>query len=184
MNIRNVIEDFVAKRQERDQIEIRRKEIDEELAELTATLVGWIEMNPVATLESLAGFRLSKGTRRSADIVDYRALEEWALTEGDEYVKERWGLLNQAYKMKDVRSEVFTSQPNRRLLTVLLKHYAHLAETTGRDMNDLLPPGLKQRATTYIIMRRPSKKAQKRAELEDAGAGLVKMAREGAEKYG
>jgi hypothetical protein len=179
MNLKAVVENYVSARLKLDQIMIDKKEAEAEIAELTEEIVGFMEMNPIASLESTNGYKLSKGTKRSSDIVDWSALKEWADVEGDDYIRERWGLLQQNHKMSGVKHGIFTEQPNRRLMTVLLQHYANLAEQTGRDMNDLLPPGLKQRTTTYLIMRRPTKKDKDEA-LQGVGDTLLDMARRGA----
>jgi hypothetical protein len=183
MNLKSTVELYVLTRLKLDQIMVEKKEAEAEIAELTEEIVGFMEMNPIASLESEDGYKLSKGTRRSSDIVDWSALKEWAEVEGDDYIRDRWGLLQQAHKMKDVKQGVFTEQPNRRLMTVLLQHYANLAESTGRDMNDLLPPGLKQRTTTYLIMRKPTKK-DKEEELKGIGDTLLDMAKRGAMENG
>ncbi len=183
MNLKGAIETYDKVRNELDAVLLHKKELEEEVAEVSAFLIGYMEQNPVGSLESKSGSKISRGTRRSADIVDYTALEEWALTEGDDFVKGIWGQLQTTYKMKDVKPDVFSLQPNRRLLTVLIKHYAFLAEHRGVPMNDLLPPGLKQRATEYLILRRPAKKSA-RDEIQQAAINIVEMAKQGALEHG
>lgn len=186
--LRGAVEGYVAARQELDRLKLRIKELTNdnktgEVDKLENIIIGFIEMNPVSSLESKAGYKLGKGTRRSSDITDWSELREWANVEGDDYIRERWGILQNSYKMKDVKQGVFIDQPNKRLLNIMLKYYAILAEQTGRDINDLLPPGLGQKTTTYIIMRKPTKK-DKEEELQGVGDTLLDMAKRGVIENG
>lgn len=179
MDINPKIEQYVFARQALDDVMAEKKRLQTEVDELGAELVGYIDMHPeLDRLAAETGHKLGKAVTRSADIVDYRALEEWALVEGDAYVAENWWLFQASYKMHDIKQEVFTLQPNRRLLTILTKHFSKLAEARGVDINDLLPPGLKQKATEYIKLYQPSSKKQEAANL--VGESLMEMAKRGA----
>lgn len=170
------VEAYVQLRVELDQLMIVKKTLEADLTTLTEELIGYMEQNPIGSLESEEGFTLHKGVRRSPDITDWNEIRQWADVEGDDFILDHWDELQAAYPMKDVQPGCFIEQPNRRLLGVVLKHYADVAKAEGKDMNDLLPPGLGQKATEYLIMRKPSKKRE-RKKTEDS---ILEMAKRGA----
>ncbi len=179
MNNQSLIERYKSLRERLDAALIEKKMLEKEVEEVSEEIIGQMEMTSVSSYKTNSGHGVSKGVRRSAQITDYRALEDWALTIGNEEIKEIWGLLQVNYKLEGVKPEVFTMQPQRKLLNIMLKHYAAFAGATGRDLNDLLPPGLKQHATEYLILRKPTKKQESEEFLSNAES-ILDLAKRGA----
>ncbi len=173
------IERFVKFRQDLDVTLGEKKRLEKEVNEVSEEIIGQMEGAGVKAYKSQAGYGISKGVRRSAQIDSYRELEAWAEATGNDEIREIWGLLQQDYKLDKVEPSFFTMQPQRKLLNIMLKYYAFFASQTGRDINDVLPPGLKQKATEYLILRKPSKKADKEEFLNTADS-IIDLARKGA----
>ncbi len=176
-DIKQTIEDYVGLRAELDTLTEAMKEAKAKIDEVTAEIIGHMDMNSIATLESKDGYKISRSIRRSPDIDDAQALEDWAMSGGNEYIDGRWTLLQQQHSMKGVRQGIFIQQPNRRLCKVMLDHYALLAETTGRDINDLLPPGLQMKGTEFLTLRKPKRTKE---TVPVPASILLKMAKQGA----
>ena len=176
--IHDKVEEFVSLRGRLDSVNAEKKELEGDIDQLKDELIAYMEANPVGSLISSRGFRLFRGTRRFAEITDYRSLENWAGAIGDDFVRRAYETLMATYAMKGIKPEIFINQPKKRLLNTLLKYYADEAERLSVPMDSLLPPGLEQKTTDFISMRKPTKKQS--AEFKDAAQNIVEMAKKGA----
>lgn len=167
------VEEYVVTRRELDAIMLSKKILELKLETLTQELIGYMEQNPIGSLESKEGFTLHKTVRRYPDITDWNEIRQWAEEEGDDFILDNWEYLCATYPSKDLEQGIFREQPNRKLLGVILKHYADVARTEGKDMLDLLPPGLGQKATEYLTMRKPTKKHKDGSILAMAKKGVL-----------
>lgn len=170
ISIRNKIEDHKA----------RIKLLEEQKAQIESTLIEYLDQNPVGSLVGEGGEKLYRGTRRYAKVPDERAFENWAVTEGEQIIGNIWTKLQESYNTKNVKPELLEQRPNMRLLNVLIRYFADMAEREGEYFRDLLPPGVDVTVTEYIAMRRPSGKQKSRQEFETQAESLLRMIKDGA----
>ena len=175
MPIKKTIEDFVDLRKEQDDLKDAKKAVDKRIEEITTELLGHMDANAITTLRTESGYAISRSIRRYPDITDVQALEDWAMNEGNDYIGEHWGLLQQSHNMKGVDQGIFKQQPNRKLCKVVIDHFANLAQQTGKDINDLIPPGLEMKGTTFLTLRKPKQK-----DIPNPADALLEMAKAGA----
>jgi hypothetical protein len=171
--MKETIEEYIRLREEIDGVKARLKALEEQKKSVETVLIEFLDANPIGSLEGEGGEKLYRGTRRYAKVVDERSLEEWAETEGIALIEEKWTELQRLYNVKNVEPEIFIQKPNNRLLNVLLKYYADMAERNDEFLSDLLPQGLEQSITEYISMRKPSTSSKRHISI-------IEMAKEGA----
>ena len=176
LTIKDYVNSYVSLRQHLEEVDLKKKELERMAGEDNAILLSYMEANGIVSLESDSGHIISKSARGYSEVIDAQSLMDWANAEGDEYVSERWELLNRTHAMKGVEQGVFVTKPNTKLCNILVKHYMHLAETTGRDLSDLLPPGLSTTLTPILSLRKPTKSAA----TKPLSATLLELAMQGA----
>ena len=176
LTIKDYVNSYVSIRQELDEVDTKKKELEKLAEQGKEIILSHMEANGIVSLESDEGYIVSKSARGYSEVIDAESLMDWANAEGDEYVSERWALLNQTHKMKGVEQGVFITKPNTRLCNILVKHYMYMAETTGRELSDLLPPGLDTKLTTILSLRKPTKSTA----TKPLSATLLELAMQGA----
>lgn len=170
------VDALVVLKDRKGELENEAKKIKDKIDTLTAELIGYLDQNThVDKLKATDGRGLTRSARRSPDIVDWPSLHKWAFTEGDELVSEWWDGWLAEYKPKDLEQGIFRELPNKKLLGVIIKHFADVAKAEGKDLYDLLPPGLGQKATEFfrVVKAKPTKKHKDDSILAMAKKGAL-----------
>lgn len=175
--IKELVERFVIRRQRLASMLEDSKKESNAIAELSAKIIGHMEGNGIATLESEDGYKIGKSAKTTPQIEDDLAFEAWAIEEGNAFVEANWDTLQRKYDLKKTVPQLIVEKPNFTLCKAIAQHFIELAHNQGKEPYDLMPPGLSYtKGDPFLTLRKPK---QDKKTVPVPANSLLEMAKAG-----
>ena len=172
------LDEFLQLRARKDELQVKLKATNKRIEELTDEIAEQMEEVSAASIKGDMGHTISVSYRTYPKVEDYSAYYHWGVTEGGQFVGNYWNDWQESFKMKGVTQQVIKTIPNQRLAGIIIKHCQFEAIRDGKDLRDVLPPGLGMYSKRILTVRQPTKKG----EFEAATKSLLDRVKQEAGK--